>query len=51
MSIDPDDPYGNNPYGVPLPAFTLGDPKWERQPDTEPEPVALPYPAALDDEL
>ena len=42
MSIDPDDPYGNNPYGIPLPACTTGDPKWERQPDTEPEPVVTP---------
>jgi hypothetical protein len=39
MAIDIDDPYGNNPYSVPLPPDTTGDPKWEKQPALAP-PVA-----------
>ena len=35
MAIDIDDPYGNNPYAVPLPPDTTGDPKWEKQPVEE----------------
>jgi hypothetical protein len=31
LAIDEDDPYGNNPYSVPMPPDTTGDPKWEKQ--------------------
>jgi len=38
QAIDADDPYGNNPYSVPLPLDTTGDPKWEKQQPAEDQP-------------